>query len=128
MIILKKINNLKRDLQNRYIEIRNLKLWISKKINNPEYFKDYFSNKNIKKVAVSGNNTYSDILIEELINAGIRIEYIIAPLWSTNPYGIPMYSDIQKQISIDAIVSTSIPREVYDNHTVISLFDILYQK
>lgn len=128
MIILKKYNKLKRDLQKRSIEIRNLKLWIIKKSNNPEYFKNYFSKKNIKKVAISGNNKYTELLIEELVNAGIYIKYIIAPVWSINTYGIPMYSNIQKNINVDAIVSTSISKETYDNYNVISLFDILYQK
>ena len=126
MNILKKIYSLKQNLQKSSADIRNLKLWISKKKSNPDCFKDYLRNKKIEKVAIVGNGVFTDILIEELLESEIDILYIIGSTWSVNIYGIPVLSQPEKKV--DAIITTSTSKEKYDNYKIISIFDILYNK
>lgn len=142
MGLIKKIDGLKGELQNRSEVVRILGLWLEKKIDNVSFVKEYLNkklddelnDKEISSVAIYGNNLYSGFIVKELLSENIDVKYMVANEWDVNIYGLNIIKEAdfksnnsKEEYKVDAIINTTNDR-IDTTQKVISVFDIIYNK
>lgn len=126
--LLKRLGRSKREqqLSNHYKRVS--RQIIFKLINNPHFLEQRLREKKYSKIAIYGNNEYSNFMIDLLKPTEIEIAYLISPKWSASAKGVKL---VEKGVeSVDVTINVTDNKKTsldgYYQGEYLSFYDLIY--
>lgn len=127
-LLIKRLGRAKREQQNSYHYKRVSRQIIFKLINDPHFLEKTLLEKNYNKIAIYGNNDYSNLMIDLLKSTEIEIAYMITSEWSASAKGVKLVEKGEERV--DATINvTERKKTSLDGHyqgEYLSFYDLIY--
>lgn len=126
--LIKRVGRLKREQQKSNNYKRVSRQIIFRLINDPHFLEKKLIEKRYQKIAIYGNNEYSNLIIDLLKSTEIEIAYLIVPEWSVSVKGVKLVEKGKEKVDA-TIVVTEDKKTLLDGcyqGDYLSFYDLIY--
>lgn len=128
--MIKKQGALKRSLQSANNRKRVTNRIISRLKNDPDFLEKKLNERNYKKVAIYGNNEFTELVIDLLKGSGIEVSYVVTGEWSVSVKDVKLVKNCESDVDATIVVSDNKKEEIEGKYKgeYLSFYDLLYDK
>ncbi len=126
--LIKRLGRLKREQQKSNNYKRVSRQIIFRLINDPHFLEKRLVEKNYNKIAIYGNNEYSNLMIDLLKSSEIEIAYLITPEWSASAKGVKLVEKGEESVDVTINVTDNKKTSLdgYYQGEYLSFYDLIY--
>lgn len=130
VFLLKRQGTLKRQLQQSYDYKRVSRKIIAKLTEDPKFLEEYLRENSYRKIAIYGNNEYTDLIIDLLKQTEIEVAYVIASQWSVSAKGVKLVKKGEDKVDATIVVTENNKSSLDGDYQgeYLSFYDLLYNK